>query len=423
MGGPGGGGPWAAGGQQAAAVPVEVAVVTRRAISSYIETNGALEAVNEVDIVARTSGPIVQLTVEEGDLVRAGQTLARLDDREARARLEISRVTLNETSLAYDRAQNLQRESLISPEEYERAKAAYESAKAQVEQDEIQLDYTQIQAPFEGLIITRYVKFADQVAVNEPLFRISDFDPLWLPIQVPERELSRLRVGQRAYLTVEPWPGERFDARVLRISPVVDAATGTIKVTLETRPQGKLRPGMFARVFVETAKKDDALVIPKAALSLESIGDTVYVVDGDVASRREIELGFSEGEFIEALSGVEEGERVVVVGQDGLSDGTPIQVLEKGETLPAPTQTMANGGDRPGGGAGEGRAPGAGGPRGGPGEGMRAKGPGGRRLDPSKMTPEQLERAKEFMRARGMTEEQIEERLRRAREQSGTQTQ
>ena len=94
--------PWGAGKESAAAVPVEVTPVVRRAISSFIETNGALEAENEVDIVARTSGPIVELAVEEGDLVQKGQTLARLDDREARARLEISRVTLNETRLAYD---------------------------------------------------------------------------------------------------------------------------------------------------------------------------------------------------------------------------------------------------------------------------------------------------------------------------------
>jgi len=86
---------------------------------------------------------------------------------------------------------------------------------------------------------------------------------------------------------VESWPGEKFEAAVLRISPVVDSATGTIKVTLEVRSPEKLRPGMFARVFVETETRSDALVIPKAALSLESIGDTVYVAEGDTASRRD----------------------------------------------------------------------------------------------------------------------------------------
>ena len=150
---------------------------------------------------------------------------------------------------------------------------------------------------------------------------------------------------------------------------------------------------MFARVFVETDRRADALVIPKAALSLESIGDTVYVAEDDLASRREVALGFREGDFVEVVSGIAPADEVVVVGQDGLSDGTPIRVLRRdGESAGSPP---------PGGGRGHGP--------GGPGR------PGGR-PDFSKMTPEQLERAKEFMRSRGMTDEQIEERLKRARE-------
>jgi membrane fusion protein (multidrug efflux system) len=169
---------------------------------------------------------------------------------------------------------------------------------------------------------------AEQVSANAPLYRISDFDPLLAPVQVPERELPRLHLEQLAYLTVDPYPGQRFEASVLRVSPVVDAATGTIKVTLQVDPRDLLRPGMFARVFIEIETRDDALVIPKAALSLESIGDTVFVAIDGVAARREVVLGFEEGDFIEVASGVEEGDAVVVVGQDGLSDGTPIRILE-----------------------------------------------------------------------------------------------
>jgi membrane fusion protein (multidrug efflux system) len=166
------------------------------------------------------------------------------------------------------------------------------------------------------------------VSVNTPLYRLSDFEPLLAPVQVPERELSRLHLRQRAYLTVEPYPGERVDASMLRISPVVEAATGTIKVTLQVAPRDLLRPGMFARVYIETESRDDALVIPKSALSLEIIGDTVFVAADGIAARREVELGFEEGDFVEVSSGVEEGDAVVVVGQDGLSDGTPIRILE-----------------------------------------------------------------------------------------------
>lgn len=399
-GGMSGAGPTRGGGDRtgSTAVPVEVAGVERRTISSYLETNGTLEAENEVDLVARVSAPIVELLTEEGMAVKRGQTLARLDDVELRAQFEISRVALNETTLIHERAKQLYAEELISDEEFVQARSSWESAAAQLETNKIQLGYTEIAAPFDGLIVTRYVDFAEQVSVNTPLFRISDFDPLLCPIQVPERELSKLHVGQPAHLLLEPWLDHEFQAKVLRISPVVDAATGTIKVTLEVRSEGKLRPGMFARVYLETATRNDALVIPKAALSLESIGDTVYVADSDVASRREVSLGFREGDFVEVTEGVSEGEAIVVVGHDGLSDGTPIEILAGGGFAP-PVEATASAEPPP-------ERPG----RPGGGHGGPPRGPGGR-PDFSAMTPEQLERAKEFMRARGMTEEQIEERI------------
>jgi hypothetical protein len=170
---------------------------------------------------------------------------------------------------------------------------------------------------------------------------------------------------------------------------VVDVATGTVQVTLEVATSGVLRPGMFARVFVETERHDRVLVIPKAALSLESIGDTVYVAEGGAASRREVTLGFREGDFVEVTSGLAAGEQIVVFGQDGLSDGTPIQIMN-GESAPAEGAAAPPGSPPRTGGA----------------------------ADPSQPTPERIERMKERMRERGLSEEEIEERLRRLRERT-----
>jgi membrane fusion protein (multidrug efflux system) len=395
-----GGPPGGAGGDRrgATAVPVEVTSVERRDISSYIETNGTLEAENEVDLVARVAAPVVELLVEEGMAVRRGQTLLRLEQVELQAQLEISRVSLEEATLVYERAKKLYAETLISEEAYEQARAAFESAMAQLEANRIQLGYTNVAAPFDGLIITRYVDYAQQVSVNTPLFRISDFDPLLCPIQVPERELASLSIGQPAHLRLEPWPDREFAATVLRVSPVVNAATGTIKVTLEIDADKRLRPGMFARVFLETDKREGVLVIPKSALSLESIGDTVYVADGTTASRREVSLGFREGDFVEVTSGVAEGEAIIVLGQDGLSDGTPVEILRGGGER-TPTEAVASSEPPPTRPGQRGGRPGGPGRRGGP-------------PDFSAMNPEQLERAREFMRARGMTDEQIDARVR-----------
>jgi membrane fusion protein (multidrug efflux system) len=399
-----GGRPGGAGGRPGAdaapAVPVEVAEVVRRSISSFIETNGTLEAENEVDLVARISGPIVELLVEEGDLVQKDQLLARIDDEEIASQVEISEVALKEAKLSFERAEKLKESNLISPEEYDQAQTRLDTAEAQLEGNRVLLGFTEIRAPFTGLIVVRYIDFAQQMSPNAPLFRLSDFNPLLCPIQIPERDLSKVRLGQRAYMTFEAWPDERFTASVLRISPVVDATTGTVKVTLEVEAQGRLRPGMFARVFVETDTRPDTLVIPKSALSLESLGDTVYVeVDGK-ADRREVDLGFREGDFVEAESGVSEGERVVVVGQDGLSDGTPIRVMSEEEASPADSRQTAEAKPPPSG-----------------------PGLGADRPDFSQMTPEQLERAKEFMRARGLSEKEIEERIARPQSKQGADQQ
>ncbi|MCG6928872.1 MAG: efflux RND transporter periplasmic adaptor subunit [Acidobacteria bacterium] len=327
-GGPGGqwsGGP---GGEETAAVPVEVAAVKRQSVASYIQTNGSLEAENDVQIVARTQGPLVELLTEEGRQVSKGQVMARIDPKETRAQVKIAQVALQEAERVYKRAQETFKEQLISQADYDAALAAKESAEATLLDRQVQLDYTEIRAPFSAVVVDRDVKLGDNVTVGQVLFRISDFDPLLSKIQVPEKELPSLHKGQPAYLTVEAWPGERFPAKVLRLSPVVDATTGTIRVTLEVDGRDKLRPGMFASVFLEVDRHEDALTIPKSALSLESLGDTVYVVDGDTAARRAIQLGYEEADIVEVASGLEDRDRVIVVGQDGLSDGTPIRILE-----------------------------------------------------------------------------------------------
>ena len=192
------------------------------------------------------------------------------------------------------------------------------------------------------------------------------------------------------------------------------AETGTFKVTLELRDSGRLRPGMFARVFVETETRDGVLVLPKAALSLESIGDTVYVAADGTASRREVELGFRQGDLVEVVSGVDEGELVVVVGQDGLSEGTPLQVLRGAPQQVAQAETPAE--TAPGSDTRVVKRQDAGStPAAGPPAGL-AKGGRRERPDFANMTDEQLEQMKARMRSMGMSDEQIEARIKRRRE-------
>ena len=370
-----GGGGSPRGEARTAAVPIQVAKVVRQSISEFLEANGALEAENEVDLVARTAGPITALEAEEGDSVRSGQLLARIDDREARNQAAIATVNRDEAKLAFERAKTSWESGLVSQEVYDSALSALQGTEAQLGASTIQLAYTEIRAPFDALVVTRHIKLAQYVTQGTALFRISDFTPLLCPVEVPEKDLPRLHVGQTGRILVEAFSGESFAARVLRVRPTVDADTGTVTVTLEVDGRGRLRPGMFAGVYLQTETHDGALVIPRAALVLDSIGDTVFVRDGDIAVRREVRLGIREESSVEILEGLTAGEEVVVLGQDGLADGTPVSVLE--ESPPGAAAVAAAGA-------------------------------------PSGMPPEAIEALRQRMKERGLSDEEIEERLQRA---------
>ncbi len=377
---PGAGGPpggFGGGEGAGTAVPVEVVEILPGEISAFIETNGTLEAEREVDIVARAGGPLVALHTEEGMQVKAGELLAQIDEAEARAQVEIATVALQDAELVHNRAKASLENAVVSQEVYDSALSGLESARAQLVGNEIQLSYTQIAAPFDGLIIQRAVKFGETVTVGQQLFRISDFDPLLCTIGVPERDLTRLSIGQPAILEVEAFPGELFRGRVLRISPVVDSATGTIRVTLEVDRHGRLSPGMFAGVRLVTDVRDNALIMPKRALSLESLADSVFVVEDGVAYRRNVTLGYEEDDRVEVTAGLRANDRVIVVGQDGLTDATPVQILV-GPGAEEPKSRTADAGSPPGG---------------------------------SGMSEERRAATRERMRARGMTDEQIDARL------------
>ena len=205
---PGGGPPGGFGGGESAgtAVPVEVVEILPGEISAFIETNGTLEAEREVDIVARAGGPLVALHTEEGMQVKAGELLAQIEEAEPRAQVEIAKVALQDAELIHNRAKASLENAVVSQEVYDAALSGLESARAQLVGNEIQLSYTQITAPFDGLIIQRAVKFGETVTVGQQLFRISDFDPLLCTIGVPERDLTRLSIGQPAILEVEAFP-------------------------------------------------------------------------------------------------------------------------------------------------------------------------------------------------------------------------
>jgi len=319
----------------AASIPVRAEAAVRLEISKSVLKNTTLEAERWVDVRARRQGQIVQILKEEGDPVRKGDVLAELDSDDARLQVTQMEVAYLDAKRNYARVEKIFKSNLMSEEQFESAKTQLDRSSAQLDQAKLDLSYTRVTAPISGIVTMRGVEIGNVVTNNQVVFSVADFDPLLARIRVPEKEIGKIEVGQMARITVETEVEKAYSGRVKMISPVVDPESGTIKVTVEIPSRTSiLRPGMFASVNIITETRPRALVIPKKALVLEGEGNQVFVMEkgegGSKAQRRRVEIGFSDSDRLEIVSGVEEGEMVITVGQDGLRPGADVRMVGEG---------------------------------------------------------------------------------------------
>jgi membrane fusion protein (multidrug efflux system) len=323
----GGGGP-----AGEAAVPVKTETAQRGPIAAYIQTHARLEAERWVGVVSRTQGRAEQLLAEEGDQVREGQVLVRLDKKELALQAQQAQVALEQARSAHERTQALFARQLVSQEEADAARHQFESAQVALEEARLNLAYADIQAPISGTVMRRAVELGDLVRPNQEIFAVADLEPLLARIHVPEKRMHQIRQDQEARVAIDAFPGRVFASSVRMINPGVDPQSGTVKVTLEIPSQGGLlKPGMFATVRLITEEHPRALLIPKKALILETDEDDVFALVEGKARRTRVALGFADGEKVEVLSGLDEGVEVVTVGQEGLRDGTAVRVVGAGQ--------------------------------------------------------------------------------------------
>lgn len=309
------------------AVPVEVAAVARRPISASYTGTANLEAPSEAQVVAKTSGVLLQLLAEEGDQVKAGQVLARIDPDRPRLEMERARATVRKLENNYRRSQELLASKMVSAEASDQIRFDLEAARAAYEIAQLELSYTNIVAPIDGVIASRTVKPGNLIQLNSSLFRIIDDSRLEAVLNVPERDLATMREGLVVRMTADAMPGKVFEGEIDRVSPVVDGGSGTFRVVTAFPGGQGLRPGMFGRIEVVYDQRTDALTVPRAAL-LEDAGQaSVYAVRENKAVRVPVELGHLSGELAEIRKGLSEGDQVVTAGKVTLRDGALVEVL------------------------------------------------------------------------------------------------
>lgn len=324
-------------------IPVAVASVKVGSIASYYSTTSTLEVEREAEILARVPGIIRALEAEEGASVGANGLLLRIGNEEYQLRVQQAEAAKLDLQSKLQKLQSLAKlgDGLVSDEELDTARTAVAAAEAQEGLARLNLSYTEVRSEFDARVVKRHVDIGQFVNIDTPLFVVADFNPLLARVHIPAKEFRSIQADQTVELILQSNQAA-LHGKITLVSPTIDPATGTIKVTVEIPkyPEGT-RPGDFADVLIVTEKHPASLLVPRNALLTDNGEQIVFVAINEQAERRVVSVGFTDNHHSEILSGVAARETVVVKGQRSLKHGAEIRVIEDNASAPFEGDTHA----------------------------------------------------------------------------------
>jgi membrane fusion protein (multidrug efflux system) len=327
---------------------VTMTQVTRESVLQTITVTGAVAGLpnEDVRVSAMVPGRIAEMKVAEGDAVSAGEILARLDDRvlrdqlrQADAVLLQARATLDNAKLNRARNDDLVNRGIAARKDLEDARmqesvaaGALQQAEAADQLAKLQLQRAEIASPISGRVAHRFVGIGEQVDGTgaQPIAEVANLAEVDFNGNVPAKWLASVRTGQPLNVASASLPGRTFSGRVVAVSPAVDPATnaGLIRVRIPN-PDGALRLGLYLSAQIPVATHDNALCLPPDAVYRDSQNNPhVYRVSSGVAKAVPVTLGLQSPDRIEILSGVQQGDNVILTGGFGLPDGAQVQVKQ-----------------------------------------------------------------------------------------------
>lgn len=335
---------------------VEVADVGRGDVSAYLMVVGNLIGQSTVDVVPRTGGRLVSVSVRLGDRVRAGQQIAKIEDRElfeqvkqSDAAMLVAQATIRqrEADLALangnvERSRNLFTRQLLPKQTLDDAEAQYlaavaqtDLARAQLVQNQSRLEElkgnlndTTVVSPADGFISKRTVDPGAWVSQQAPIVSVVSISSLRLIANIVERDLRLVSVGDPAVVEVDAYPGEKFSGRIARIAPILDPATRTAEMEVEVpNADVRLKPGMYARINLLVEHRKGSIVVPKQAVVDYENQRGVFTTTEETKARFvPVEIGLEEAERVELTKGVKEGDKIVTIGAGSLREGDQLVI-------------------------------------------------------------------------------------------------
>jgi len=314
-------------------INVQTQPVVREEFVERVRLTGVVEASRDVQVSAEESGRVVETLLEKGARVQEGQAILRIDDRLLASQVDQARAAAELARETWQRRRRLWEEDQVGSElAYLEARFASEQADANLRTLQERLDRTVIRAPFGGILEDRMVETGALVSPGTPVARVVDVNPVKIAAGVPERYAPDVTVGAPATVTFDVLPQANAEAEVRFVGAAVDPRNRTFPVELRLPNSGGLiKPEMVANVTVQRRRVSNALVVPQDAVVRMAEGYQVFVVEGEgdaaLARARPVTLGTSQANRVVVLEGLQEGDRLVVMGQKSVADGDRVRVV------------------------------------------------------------------------------------------------
>ncbi len=311
-----------------------------------LDSVGSLEAINGVTVTTETSGIIMDIGFTSGVSVKKGDYLVQIDNSLDIQNLKNNQAQLTLAQLDFNRKEKLYRTSAISRSDYDNSLAELKQAQAQVDKTLVEIAEKRIQAPFSGMVGISQVNIGQYLTPGDPIVTLQALDPLYVNFSLPQRYLSKVHQGQAVSLTSDAYPGKTFFGKVTAVNSIVSDNTRNLDIQATVaNPDFILYPGLFVDVQLHLPQQEKVVSLPQTAVDYSLYGDIVYVITSqskngkkvDVVQQRSVKVGVREGNKVQIISGVKEGENIVSDGQLKLSNGAEVIVdNDVNMTLPPP---------------------------------------------------------------------------------------
>lgn len=320
-------------------IPVSVQDIQLKSIEEFVSTTGTVYPIVDVELMSEISAdyflgknPRTGRAWQLGDKVQKGDIIARLEDEEFvnSVKIEVQQLNLELAKSELEKQESLYEKGGVTLKELKDAGANHINAKYALENAEIQIKKTKVVSEFNGVITDLpYYTQGSYLSSGSPIVSIMDYKSMYLDINLPEKYVERIKVGQEVRLTNYTIANDTIEGKISQLSPAINADTRTFKGNILVSNNNLLmRPGMFVKADIVIARKDSVIVIPKDIILSRQRGLTVYVVDRGVANERVIFTGLENNKEVEVVRGLTANMRVVTEGFETLSDDAKVSIIK-----------------------------------------------------------------------------------------------